>query len=135
MGDQEKMEQASGRPTLVTVLCILSFLGSGLSALFLLLIVIGGATLASKLPEAFSGMFAASGGMTFLIATLVLSVASLLGAIKMWGMKKLGFFLYAGANIVGIILPLAFGMGFSIFGAVITLGFIGGYYTQFKNMT
>ncbi|MCB9335039.1 MAG: hypothetical protein H6586_02760 [Flavobacteriales bacterium] len=119
------------RPGFLTVLCILTFIGSGLGLLGGLLMTIGMGSIMGSIP----GMGAAMGGGTayFAIGT-VLAAASLYGAIQMWKLKKQGFFIYAGASVVGIILPLIFGLPFSAMGAIFPILFIVLYYLNVKHM-
>lgn len=128
---EETTQSAGKRPGLLTVLCILTFIGSGLGTLFMLLATVGMGALMESIP----GLGAAMGGGTayFAIST-VLAAASLYGAIQMWKLKKLGFFIYAGASVVGIILPLVFGLPFSAMGAVFPVLFIVLYYLNIKHM-
>ena len=119
------------RPGLLTVLCILTFIGSGLATLFFLLATVGMGALLSSVP----GMDALAGGGTAMFAvSTVLAAASLFGAIQMWKLKKMGFFIYAGANVVALVLPLAFGGAFSTMGAIFTILFIVLYYLNVKHM-
>lgn len=123
--------EAGKRPGFLTVLCILTFIGSGLGLLGGLLMTIGMGSIMGSIP----GMGAAMGGGTayFAIGT-VLAAASLFGAIQMWKLKKQGFFIYAGASVVGIILPLIFGLPFSAMGAIFPVLFIVLYYLNVKHM-
>ncbi len=123
--------EAGKRPGFLTVLCILTFIGSGLGLLGGLLMTIGMGSIMGSIP----GMGAAMGGGTayFAIGT-VLAAASLFGAIQMWKLQKQGFFIYAGASVVGIILPLIFGLPFSAMGAIFPVLFIILYYLNVKHM-
>jgi hypothetical protein len=49
-------------------------------------------------------------------------------------LQKKGFFIYTGAGILGLILPLILGAGFSVFGAIITFAFIAMYALNLKHM-
>ncbi|MGB0886479.1 MAG: hypothetical protein ACPGSL_00035 [Vicingaceae bacterium] len=122
---------AGKRPTFLTVLCVLTFIGSGIGLLGGLLMTLGMGALMESIP----GMDAAMGGGTayFAIGTL-LAAASLFGALQMWKLKKQGFFIYAGANVIAIILPLIFGMSFGVIGAIIPVLFIVLYYLNVKHM-
>jgi len=51
----------------------------------------------------------------------------------MWKLKKLGFFIYSGVQVLGIVITLIFG-GFSIVGVAITAVFVGLYYINLKSM-
>ncbi len=136
MTEQAATQTSGGRPTLVTILCVLSFIGGGLGILMGILLTVG-AGLAGGMLSDIPGMGAiAGGGMVYGIISLILSAASLWGAIQIWKMQKMGVYIYAAAQIGGIILPIAFfgGQAFSVFGLIITLAFIAGYWSQMKSM-
>lgn len=122
------MTEQKKRPAFLTVLCILTFIGSGLGLLFALLgLVAAGAieSWASSIP----GMSSALGvGIVRSVITIVLLAASLYGAITMWKLKKLGFYIYAVANVVLLV------MGFGIVALIITGGFIAMYAVNLKAM-
>lgn len=124
--------EAGKRPAFLTVLCILTFIGSGLGTLFFLLATVGMGALLEMIPGL--GAAGGAGGTAFFGISTVIAAASLFGAIQMWKLKKTGFFIYAGANVLGIIMPLFFGMGFSAAGAVIPVLFIVLYYLNVKHM-
>lgn len=128
----EETTQSTGkRPGLLTVLCILTFIGSGLGTLFMLLATVGMGALMESIPGLGAAM---AGGTAYFAIATVLAAASLYGAIQMWKLKKMGFFIYAGASVVSIILPLVFGLPFSAMGAVIPVLFIVLYYLNVKHM-
>ncbi|MCB0381518.1 MAG: hypothetical protein KDD24_09695 [Flavobacteriales bacterium] len=128
----EETTQSTGkRPGLLTVLCILTFIGSGLGTLFMLLATVGMGALMESIPGLGAAM---AGGTDYFAIGTVLAAASLYGAIQMWKLKKMGFFIYAGASVVSIILPLVFGLPFSAMGAVIPVLFIVLYYLNVKHM-
>jgi len=77
----------------------------------------------------------AAGGTISLILNFVLAAASFYGVLQMWNLKKQGFFIYAGVQVAMIVVTLAFGGGFSIFGVAITALFIGLYYMNLKKMS
>ena len=72
------------RPVVITVICILGFIGAGFSLLAL--------TVLSVL------------GSTFVIYQLALVAINVLALIWMWQMKKKGAYLYAGGFVVAQIL-------------------------------
>lgn len=108
-------EGAKERPVFLTVLCILTFIGSGLSVLLWLLGIFGLGAVNSYLAN-FGG--AADTGVLKPILMLIFSAASLYGAIMMWSLKKMGFYLYVAAQV----LIVAF--GWSIMALVFALLFI-----------
>lgn len=82
------------RPGFLTVLCILTFIGSGLGILGGILGLIGSSAL---------GMFAPQGTMVVQIIGLLASVLCLFGAIKMWGLYKQGFMIYLLGALLSIV--------------------------------
>jgi len=121
----EQKPQEEGRPTFLTVLCILTFIGSGLTALLLLIgLVAAGA--ASGVLSSIPGMGDMAGfGSGYFVVVLVLALSSLYGAIMMWKLKKMGFYLYSGANVIALFIPMIMASGkFSFFGLFITALFI-----------
>lgn len=126
-------ESTTKRPTLLTVLCVLSWISAGLVALFSVLVLVGAAALLSSLGS-LPGMGAA-GGTVQLIIALVLAGAQIYAVLQMWNLKKIGFFIYAGVQVIGIVVPLIFSAPFSIVGVGITALFVGLYYVNLKSMT
>ncbi len=127
----ENNAEVGKRPGFLTALCILTFIGSGLGALFMLLATVGMGALAAKIPGLGAAM---AGGTAYFAVATVLAIASLYGAIQMWKLKKMGFFIYAGANVIGFIAPLIFGLPFSAMGAIWPILFIVLYYLNVKHM-
>lgn len=123
--EEQNVQQTNQRPTFLTVLCILTFIGSGLGLLFGLIgLVAAGAleSVAQYIPVGVdSGLFKS-------IILLVLMAASLYGAIQMWNLKKLGFYIYVGANVILLIL------GFSIWSLIFTALFIVLYGLNLKHL-
>ena len=122
---EEQNVQTNQRPTFLTVLCILTFIASGLGLLFGLIGLVAAGAI-----EAYSQYLpvGADVGIFKSIILLVLIATSLYGAIQMWKLQKLGFYIYAGANVIMLII------GFSIFGLVITAAFLVMYYLNLKVM-
>ena len=78
---------------------------------------------------------AATGGTVYFLVALIFALASLFGAILMWKLKKIGFFLYSGANVIAIFLPIIFISGsIAWFGAFITVLFIVLYGLNVKHL-
>ena len=133
-------ETTQQRPTLVTVLCILSFIGSGLSILSYLLLTVGAGAIMSFLDN-IPGMgeaLAGSGigaGTAFLLLMLIFNIGTLFGAIMMWKMKKIGFWIYSGSFVVQFILPMIMASGpFRIFLLIVMAAFIVLYGINLKHM-
>ena len=95
---------AKERPSFLTVLCILTFVGSGLGVLGGLLGLIGSSALSA---------FVTQGSMAVQVMGLAAAVLCLVGAIQMWGLKKQGFALYAAGVAVSIIGGIVSALTFS----------------------
>ena len=122
------------RPVFLTVLCILTFIGSGLGILTTLLLLVGVGALAEMMGGMGGGML--GGGTAYLAVSLVLAAASLFGALQMWKLKKMGFYLYVGAQLIAAILPLVWlGSAFAILGFLWPVVFIVLYGLNLKHMS
>jgi hypothetical protein len=121
------------RPTFLTVLCILSFVGLGLKILNSFSGMIFGlftsrfepiirenisqnihysdipvgirSIIIDSLDIAYKAMERAT---PMSLVTLVLAVAALFGVIMMWKLRKEGFYLYTGSKIFILMVPLLF---------------------------
>jgi hypothetical protein len=122
------------RPTFLTVICILSFIGSGYFA-FGNILALTPSNYLSSLPGILS---LAAGGPVNSIITLILSLASFVGVLFMWNQKKVGFKIYSVANIffmlASIFLNPLYGKSSIIYVGFITGGFIAMYYFNIKFM-
>lgn len=88
----------NARPSFLTVLCILTFIGSGLGLLGGLLGLVGVGFLSKMLPGA------AAGGMTIAaIFGLLASAGKLFGAMQMWKLKLQGLWIYIGCELLGLV--------------------------------
>lgn len=158
------MTEQKQRPTFLTVLCILSFIGTGfaiLSGLWGLLFskgiqAVSGlaeegyseamSEIESEAPEMggfmdsiFGGAVKAMEHYTLLTTvSLLVAITALVGVILMWKLKKTGFYIYTGAQVVGIIVPLVVigGLigGMTLFGSIFTIAFIVMYAVNLKAM-
>lgn len=82
------------RPGFLTVLCILTFIGSGLGLLGGILGLVGSSVLS---------MFAPQGTIIVQIMTVLASALCLFGAIKMWGLAKQGYMLYVLGAVLSVV--------------------------------
>jgi hypothetical protein len=131
------------RPQLLTVLAILSFIGSGLSFLsyFILsfsydsILHIVETELSELYPEMFADFIRQAGRRFFMLGTLAFA-GSLFGVYKMWNLQKEGLHYYAVSQIVILILPLILvSTQLSVLpGLLLTILFILLYYRSFKMM-
>lgn len=114
--DNSNFEQPKKRPVFITVLCILTWIGSGIGFLQSALALISGPT--SELEELkntpgvdemldleffdnFIFWSNVSNGSAILVSALCV-----VGAVLMFQLKKIGFFLYLGGCIVSIIVTV-----------------------------
>lgn len=128
------------RADLLTVLCILSFVGSGLAAFSNLVLLLTYDELGPVLEEmnfnAEEFKLILSGGKSFFISGFFLYLISFFGVYSMWRLKKIGFHLYTASQVFLILLPIVSipEFPFSFPGLLITIAFIFGYFTQLKQM-
>ena len=125
--EEQNVQTTNQRPTFLTVLCILTFIGSGLGILFSLLGIFGIGAMNSFLSN-YAGAGAADAGILKPILTLVFSAASIYGAIMMWSLKKMGFYLYVAAQVLMLI------FGFGWLALFFTALFVVLYYLNFKHL-
>lgn len=125
--EEQNVQTTNERPTFLTVLCILTFIGSGLGVLFSLLGIFGLGAVNSFISN-YAGQAATDAGILKPILILIFSAASLYGAIMMWSLKKMGFYLYVAAQI----LIVAF--GWSIMALIFALLFIILYGLNLKHL-
>jgi len=147
-------EAPAPRPTFITVLCILTFIGSGWG-------LIGGAIqyfsadkqasamsiskekaatdiqksgkddagtqMAEKMVNSMTSAFTAENLKKTAIASIVGALFCLAGAFLMWQLKKNGFYIYIAGTLIGIISPFVI-YGTDNFMSIITsvmVGFVG----------
>ena len=124
------------RPTFLTVLCILTFIGSGwsiysgISNYYTADISYGlvneqfekvqeelddkdGAEVAGKLLQSIGDSMTPEKIKNNGIATAITSLITLIGAILMWGLRKTGFYVYVIGAIAAVIAPIAIFGGFA----------------------
>lgn len=128
------------RPDLLTILCILSFVGSGLAAFSNLVLFLTYDEMDIMLEELKLEMdeirLLLSGGKSFFVSGFFLYAISLAGVTAMWKLRKVGFHLYTASQVFLLILPVVSieDFPFSIAGLLLTASFILGYATQLKFM-
>lgn len=156
--DSVEIVNANERPVFLKVLCILTFIGAGLGIIFGLWGVFTVQASIASLEASESMMRGLGGdfgtamnaqiaalkqwGVIAQVLSLVGAILCLLGALQMWKLKKVGFYIY----VVGQILPLVatfglmggVGMGlfasFAILGAIFPIAFIVMYALNLKHL-
>jgi len=156
-------QKPTKRPDFLNVICILSFIGSGWAAIQGVVSMVSSSTpeeVAEQMDEQMSQMpddagfltsfvegsadmaiAAAENAVPMGVATIVVSLASLLGVYYMFKLQKKGFGIYALANLIGIAVPIIFlGAGTVVLLTVgvtslFTFLFIGMYAANLKHMS
>jgi len=108
---EDKTEQKK-RPQLLTILCILTFIGSGLGTAAFLMVSINFEDTIKALKVLYSGMpetkFMLEAPRDFFLVSFFLSAFSVIGAILMWNLRKIGFHLYTSAQLIYLVVPLIY---------------------------
>jgi len=140
---EEQITEVKKRPQFLSVLCVLTFLSTGLGIFtsiltpmisdYLVEFITSMPGYEQNLTE--EGMVMLKAGWVYYLVSLVLISLSLFGAIKMWKLKRIGFHLYTIANLLLFCLPSIFlGMDFNLIGLVLPGLFIGLYAIHLKYM-
>ncbi|MEI8339336.1 MAG: hypothetical protein WCF94_01590 [bacterium] len=119
------METTNQRPVLVTIICILSFIGIAFSVFGLIMALVASSSLAAagvNMPIWYS------------IFSLVWAVGYLYATIQIWKMKKMGVNIYTGLAVIDYVL-MTVAYGLSMPSLVITVVCLVLLYTQYKKMS
>lgn len=123
------MEPESKRPAFLSVLCILSFIGGGLMVLFSIFLFLFAGDMKTMIQGSeyyMQSYVAGDNAVLNAFMILVVSAASLYGAIRMWHLEKMGFWIYLVAQFVAIFLT------FSMLTIFINAIFVLLYYLNYK---
>jgi hypothetical protein len=107
-------ESKKKRPNLLTILCILTFIYSGLGAFSNLMVFIffdASMKFAAELVKTFKlpGMdLFLDAKPIYFAATASINALAIAGAIMMWQLRKLGFHIYTVSQILVILAPMYF---------------------------
>ncbi|MCD4665330.1 MAG: hypothetical protein K8R68_08660 [Bacteroidales bacterium] len=140
MLETNKPEQKA-RPELLTVLCILTFIGSGLATFSNMFLYLSYEEVLNTMDEMNMNLpefdLIMSGGRKFFLTGFILYIISLSGAFRMWRLRKIGFHLYTGAQIFILLLPVVLinNYQFSIISLILTATFIIAYASNLKFMS
>ncbi|MFC2101223.1 hypothetical protein ACFLRZ_05275 [Bacteroidota bacterium] len=143
---EEEHQENNKRPDLLSLLCILTFIGSGLGFISNLFVTLSYNTLVEtiengELPAMYDMIIdnmtlLLSGGVYYFMLSFLFFGTSLFGAIFMWQLRRMGFHIYTISQILILILPALFlqGQGISILSFFFTGLFIGLYAINLKVM-
>lgn len=135
--EQEKKK----RPDLLTVLCILTFVGSGLAAFSNLFIFLSFEEVKSIANDYFTDLpgfeVIFSGGKKFFMIGFILYTFSIYGALQMWKLRKIGLHFYIAAQIFILVLPVVTLDSYKlpVLSIFVTFAFVIGYVSQLKFMS
>jgi hypothetical protein len=140
------MEENKGRPELLTILCTLTFIGSGISMLAngILFLVFDQVREVFNQQESYSFLgseidfsFLAGISTWFFLAMGLTQALSFTGVYEMFKLRKRGFHLYAMAQIMLLIIPKLFipSLPFPLFELMISTIFILLYYKNLHYMS
>ncbi|MBM3233049.1 hypothetical protein FJZ18_02695 [Candidatus Pacearchaeota archaeon] len=116
-------KEGTQRPILVTIICILGFIGFPLS----LIAAVIGMSAVSLVPNV------ELMPLWYSIFAIILALLYLPALIYIWKMKKIGLIAYTALAVIDYAVGFASGFA-SISGLVVSAIFIGLLYTQFKKM-
>lgn len=139
----KNIEPQTARPKFLSVLCILTFIFTGLGCLSSLITPLFAPLFREFIENApnydeaamAESMRAVEAGWGYYLLTLLINLGSLTGAILMWKLNKNGFHFYALSNSAMLFLPTLFlGISISWFAIFFTASFIGMYAVHLKVM-
>ena len=106
---QQIQEQKPKRPQLLTILCILTFIGSGMGVIGYFAVSVYFEASINMLKVFYSDMpetaIILGAPREFFIISFVLSALSVIGAMFMWNLRKIGFHIYTLAQLVYLVVP------------------------------
>jgi len=107
-------EPENKRPGMLTVLCILTFIGSGMNAFSNFMVFVfydASMKFAAEMVKAFKlpgmDLFLEAKPLYFAV-TAGINLLAVAGAVRMWQLRKMGFHLYTDSQILVIIAPMYF---------------------------
>lgn len=136
----QPIQKEPGRPTLLKVISILSFIGSGFQSFVFLLITMNYTEFMAQVSELefpFPEMeIFFTGSKAFYLTGFLLLAFSTLGVSLMWKLRKLGFHIYTASQLLFLALPLIYLEGFklSVLDIILTATFVLLYQKFYKIM-
>lgn len=112
--NDEPLKTPAKRPQLLVILCVLSFIGSGLSAISNLFVFFNHEVLLETIEsDVFKDLgydlsFLVNTSKNYFILSGLLNVISFTGVRLMWQLRKAGFHLYALAQLLMLIVATIF---------------------------
>lgn len=121
----ETSEQINtSRPFLLSILCISIFVYAGFLAILFLLAIIFNQWVTNTMIDFFPEKILTNGlVLAISILGLVVNGTSVIGAMNLWKLRKVGFYLYLISSLVFILVPFLIGYG-NNYSAIIQILFI-----------
>lgn len=132
------------RPKFLSVLCILTFISTGLGILSCIITPLTADMVKEYMVNApnydevqmADSLKVIEAGWGYYLLTLALVVGSLIGAVMMWKLKKNGFHFYAFSNLAVLFVPtLVLGIAISWVSIIFSVAFVGMYAFHLKIMS
>lgn len=109
---QTIQEKTPKRPQLLSILCILTFIGGGLGVAGFFMVSINYEETMKALKVLYAGMpevsYLLEAPRDFFVVSFFLSAFSVVGAILMWNLRKIGFHLYTSSQLIYLVVPLLY---------------------------
>ena len=121
--DNLASESKKKRPAVLTILCVLSFIFSGIMGVFLITVIL---FLGSSVVN--------ENALPFMLTALGLWALGLISIIFMWRQRRLGFYLYVISNIIVSTLQIVSTGEIRYMTIAIPAIFIVAFATQLKSM-
>ena len=97
---------------MLTFLCIITFIGSGMGVVGFFAVAIDYEASLEALQLLYADMpeasFLLNAPQDFFVISLILMMASVMGAVLMWNLRKVGFHLYTSSQLIYLILPFIY---------------------------
>lgn len=130
--------EGAKRPTFLTVLCILSFIFSGLAIIGYITAIglagVASAAMSNLSDDAMATYTGPSVGLTwaYIVIGFITTLVGLFGVIKMWKLQKVGFYIYTACVVISIIMGIVYS-GFGVM-SILPLVFVVLYGLNLKAM-
>ncbi|MBK9192260.1 MAG: hypothetical protein IPM77_12545 [Crocinitomicaceae bacterium] len=133
---EDKEVQKTAVPQVVKTLSIFAYIGNGFWGLVIFILMILAMTSIDTIERIVGGSLGEQKGVlivTFLIM-LAICILPIFGCIKMAKGFKSGFYMYAAANGIWVLLNIFAATPQNIFVGLVSLGFIIGFGSQLKHL-
>lgn len=141
--ENENIKEQIKRPKFLSVLCILTFVFTGLGTLSCIITPLTADMVKEYMVNApnydevlmADSLKVIEAGWGYYLLTLALTLGSMIGAILMWKLNKNGFHFYTFSNLAILFIPtLVLGIPISWVSIILSIAFIGMYAIHLKYM-